>query len=76
MSPERKGIVFGALAPQLYVQLSLPRRRLRYLQECADGITTLAIGGLLSDGETHRARRRLMKRIQETFFQKASRSDD
>lgn len=61
------GVTFGALAPRLHEQLGLPRRKLRYLQECADGICSLAVGGLLSDAETHRARRRLMKRILTTF---------
>jgi 3-methyladenine DNA glycosylase/8-oxoguanine DNA glycosylase len=61
------GITFGAMAPKLHEQLGLPRRRLRYLQECADGIVSLAVGGMLSDAETHRARRRLMKRILTTF---------
>lgn len=60
---------FGALVPQLYEQLHLPRRSLRYLQACADGITTLALANILSEAETHRARRRLVKRIQQTFKQ-------
>jgi len=60
-------VVFGALADPLYKQLRLPRRRLRYLQDCADSIVTLAIGGLLADAEVHRARKRLMARISETF---------
>lgn len=61
------GVRFGALAPSLAKQLGLPRRRLRYLQDCADGIVNLSVGGLLSDAETHRARRRLLKRIVRTF---------
>lgn len=59
----RLSIVFGALAPKLHSQLPLSRARLRHLQEHADGITALAVGGLLSDAEVHRARRRLMNRI-------------
>lgn len=60
-------LVFGALVPPLAQQLGLPRRRLRYLQECADGIVALSVGGLLSDAEVRRARRRVMKRILKTF---------
>ena len=60
-------VEFGALAPPLHAQLGLPRRRLRYLQECADGIVHLSVGQLLSEAETHRARRRLVKRILFTF---------
>jgi hypothetical protein len=58
---------FGALAPKLHEQLGLPRRRMRYLQDCADGIVSLAVGGMLTDRETHRVRKRLMKRIIDTF---------
>ena len=68
-------IVFGALAPKLHEQIKISRRRLRYLQDCADGITNLAIGRLLSEAEVHRARRRLVKRIQHTFFRRAVRQD-
>lgn len=60
-------ITFGALAEPLHSQLSLPRRRLRYLQECADGVTALSVGRLLSESEVHRARQRIMKRIMQTF---------
>lgn len=60
-------ITFGALADPLYKQLGLPRRRLRYLQDCADGLVALSVGGLLSESETRRARRRLMKRVLSTF---------
>ena len=59
-------IAFGALVPKLYEQLGLPKRRLTYLQDAADSITTLAIGRLLSDAEVHRARQRLVKRIART----------
>ncbi len=61
-------LVFGALAPKLHAQLQMPQRKLRYLQDCADGITNLAVGQLLTEAEVKRARRRLIKRIQQTFF--------
>jgi hypothetical protein len=60
-------LVFGALVPRLHEQLPIPKRRLRYLQECADGIVSLAVGGFLSDAEVRRARHRLLKRIAVTF---------
>lgn len=69
-------IEFGALAPPLYKQLGLPRRRLTYLQDCADGLVALSVGHLLSDSETHRARRRLMKRILSTFGKELQRQQD
>jgi len=62
-----RGIVFGALAPRLHQQIPISRRRLRYLQECADGIVNLSVGQLLSEAETRRARKRLVKRIVQTF---------
>lgn len=65
----RPGIVFGALAPKLHKQLNVPERSLRYFQQCADGIVALAIGGLLSRAEVHRARQRLVKRLARTFPQ-------
>lgn len=68
----RVQVTFGALADPLARQLGLPSRRLRYLQECADGIVALSIGGLLTDAETHRARQRLMKRIMQTFRKELS----
>lgn len=60
-------VEFGALSPSLAEQLKLPKRPLRYLQACADGIVTLAVGRLLTDAEAWRARRRLMRRIVFTF---------
>lgn len=63
----RLAISFGALVPKLHLQITVPQRRLQYLQDAADGITLLSIGGLLSESETYRARRRLLKRIMTTF---------
>lgn len=60
-------IEFGAMAPKLHVQFGMSRRWFRYFQDCADSIVTLHVGGLISDGETHRARRRLIRRIERTL---------
>lgn len=69
MKPQTKptGIVFGALAPKLHHQLTMPPRKLRNCQACADGISLLSIFGILSEAEVRRARLRLLKRIQNVF---------
>lgn len=58
-------VTFGALADPLSKQLGLPTRSplVQHLQRCADSITLLAVKGLLSEAEVHRARRRLLKKI-------------
>lgn len=63
----RVNVVFGALAPPLWKQLRLPMSRVRFVQKAADAITRLAVNQFLSESEAHRARRRLMKRILQTF---------
>ena len=60
-------IGFGALVPRLSEQLGLPRRKLRYLQESADSIVTLSVGGFITEAQTRAARKRLMRRILKTF---------
>lgn len=57
---------FGALAAPLHQQLCLPARQAKSIQKSADAITLLAVKGLLSDTETHRARQRLMRMIVQT----------
>jgi len=59
-------ISFGALAPKLTVQLkgALPHRELKVFDDVAHAIIDLHIGGILSDGEAHKARRRLLKKIE------------
>lgn len=58
--PKSIEIVFGALSPK-------PSDQVRGLPEKydthADAVTRLAIAGILTDGEAHKARGRLMKRI-------------
>lgn len=72
-------VEFGALVPQLYEQFKgvrasdgylLTRSRLRFLQKCADGVTLLSIGQLLPESEVRKARKRILKRIEDTFFKK------
>lgn len=56
-------VQFGAFAPPLREQVGVRGIQATRLQRDADAITRLAVRGLLSDAETGRARRRLMKRI-------------
>lgn len=60
------GITFGALAIPIKKQLAEQGMHVPHLamwQHHADSIAALSIVGLLSDSETHNARRRLLKRI-------------
>lgn len=62
-------ITFGALADPIRKQLRLqglraPREMVKAFQRCADAITLLALHNLLPDGETHKARVRLIKQIR------------
>lgn len=58
---------FGAMAPKLAEQLDgiarLPKSLLSAFQQDADAVTRLAVRGLLPDGETAKARKRLLKRV-------------
>ena len=67
-------IAFGALAAPIQEQVSrcglkLPSGASVILQKCADSITYLRIQGILPDGQVHKARQRLMKRIQSAINQ-------
>lgn len=53
-------VFFGAMAPSLNKQLPMATR---LDQRQADAITYLHVNGLLSDSETDRVRRRLLKKI-------------
>lgn len=59
---------FGALAPTLKVQLSSAGFRIEHdpvewWQRLADAVMLLSCQDMLSDAETRRARKRLLKRI-------------
>jgi hypothetical protein len=56
-------VVLGATAPLLAKQLGLSVREVKHWQLDADAITRLAVRGMLSEAERHRARRRLVKQI-------------
>lgn len=54
-------VVFGALAPPLSQQISgLPKM----YDKDADSITRLVVRGIITEGEAHKARMRLLKRIE------------
>lgn len=56
-------ILFGATAPRLAAQVKLRAKEARHLQALADSIVRLAIHGILSESQTHAARRKVMKLI-------------
>lgn len=56
-------VTFGATAEPLHRQLRVLRRRLLLSQRLADAITLLSVHGLLTEGETHQARKRLVAQI-------------
>lgn len=59
----RISIQLGALARPLAEQLDLPAEAVLHYQADSDAITRLAIRGLLTERETHSARKRLVKAI-------------
>lgn len=63
-NPQPTGITFGAMCDPLHAQLQWPERRCKFPQRIADAITLLSIHRFLSESETHRSRKRLMKRIE------------
>lgn len=65
-------IELGALAPKLSKQLRgcrIKPDRLRTLQKLADAVTWCHLHSLISDAESARARRRLIKKIQEGLLE-------
>ena len=56
-------ITMGALSPQLHKQLDVPPSLLELEQRLADAITLCNIHSVLTDTETHKARKRLMKQV-------------
>lgn len=70
MANERLGIVFGAMADPLRIQLrgkiahgGLGSRDLGHLQRDVDAISRLQVRGLISDAAAHAARQKVMKKI-------------
>lgn len=62
------GITFGALAPKIVEQLkeqkfTAARIAITRAQNDADAVARLSVRGMLSDGETRNARRRILKRL-------------
>jgi len=68
LQTRKVGIKFGALAAPIAEQLEQQGSRLRspdvtLVQDWADAIARLSIAGILTEAETHRARGRIMKRL-------------
>ncbi len=64
MRRQNFGLSFGALAPPLIEQVpELAALDALKFQQDADAITRLAVRGLLTEAEVHRARQRLVTRI-------------
>ena len=69
-------LVFGAFAEPLSRQLVASRLRVarsnvRMFQRDADAITLLRIRGMLTGGETAKARQRLLKQVAAAVIHKA-----
>lgn len=58
-------IVYGALADQLHDQLRVDKGVLKTEQRIADSITLLKVQGMLTDSQTHSARKKLTSRIAD-----------
>lgn len=56
-------IAMGPLAPPLHEQLGIDADAAGPHQRDADAISRLAVRGLLTDAETHKARKRLLKHM-------------
>ena len=56
---------FGALAPDLHVQLGISGDKVEFVQKLIDAVTLCNIHSILTDGETRKARKRIMKEINE-----------
>ena len=60
-------IRFGALSEPLHEQLGLPEEDMKLVQRLADAVTLCNIHGILPDGETHKARKRIVKEINRVI---------
>ena len=60
-------IYTGPTAEPLHKQLDVPPSKAEKLQKDANAISHLWLEGLLTDRETHLARKRLVKKIEKEF---------
>lgn len=65
--PETFTLEIGALCDPISKQLAglLPENKLAQFDAMNDAITTCYVHGLMSDGESDRARKRLLKKIKD-----------
>jgi len=68
-----RGFHFGALVPKLSEQLAgeLPGSELKWLDKYAAAVTLLSLQSLLSEAETHNARKRIVRRIEQLMREHA-----
>ena len=63
-------IRFGSFADPLHKQLDVPPSALEFEQKMADGLTLCIIHGVVTDAEGHKARKRLVKKVEKTLKEK------
>ena len=66
---EKIGIQLGAMCPKLTEQLEghAPAEKLEFLDRIADSITLLYLHGIITESQVTPARKRLMKKVEETI---------
>lgn len=64
---ENLTIRFGPLTEPLHRQLDVAPSRMALFQKIADALTILSLDAYLTDGETHRARKRLIRKIEQEY---------
>ena len=63
MTRAKVEIRMGACSPQLHAQLGITEEKAEGMQKLADAITRLNLHNILTDGESWKARTRLVKQI-------------
>ena len=61
-------IRFGAMSPQLHEQIDASPDEVELEQKLADAIVLCNIHGVVTDSETHKARKRIVKMLEKKGF--------
>ena len=61
---DRYEVRIGSLAPPLFKQLKIPKDAARHLQADADAVVRLKVRGIIGEGASNMACRRLLKRME------------
>ena len=61
-------IRFGAMSAELCTQMNVNADEVEIEQKLADAITLCNIQSVLTDAETHKARKRIVKRLEKKGF--------